>query len=64
LFDLPPLWVAVGTLTAAMPVGVNVYLFSERYGVFQRRAGSVVLITSGLAMISITLLLILLGVSG
>ncbi|WP_455373343.1 AEC family transporter [Limibacillus halophilus] len=64
LFDLPPLWVAVGTLSAAMPVGVNVYLFSERYGVFQRRAGSVVLITSGLAMLTVTLVLILLGVSG
>ncbi len=64
LFDLPALWVAVGTLTAAMPVGVNVYLFSERYGIYQRRAGSAVLITSGLAMISVTLLLIFLGVGG
>lgn len=61
LFDLPPLWVAVGTMTAAMPVGVNVYLFSERYGIYQRRAGSAVLITSGLAMITVTLLLVLLG---
>ncbi len=62
LFDFPALWVAVATLTAAMPVGINVYLFSERYGIYQRRAGSAVLITSGLAMVTVTLLLVILGV--
>ena len=38
VFDVQPLWTAVATLFAAMPVGANAYLFAARY---ERAVGSV-----------------------
>lgn len=38
VFGLPPLWVAVATLIAAMPVGANAFLFAAKY---DRAVGSV-----------------------
>lgn len=38
VFGLPPVWVAVATLTAAMPVGANAFLFAAKY---DRAVGSV-----------------------
>ena len=32
LFQLPPLWVAVATVQAAMPIGANVFVLAEHYG--------------------------------
>jgi len=32
VFQLPPLWTAVATLTASCPTGVNAYIFANRYG--------------------------------
>jgi len=37
-FALPPVWVAVGVLIAAMPVGANAFLFAAKY---DRAVGSV-----------------------
>ncbi len=61
IFELPPLWTAVAVLLAAMPTGVNAYIFAERYGAWHRRAGSVVLLTSMAAIVTVTLVLLLLG---
>jgi malonate transporter and related proteins len=33
VFDLPPLWASVATTFAALPTGVNAYLFATRYAV-------------------------------
>lgn len=38
VFGLPPVWVAVATLAAAMPVGANAFLFAAKY---DRAVGSV-----------------------
>lgn len=38
IFGLPPIWVAVATLAAAMPVGANAFLFAAKY---DRAVGSV-----------------------
>lgn len=38
VFGLPPVWVAVATLVAAMPVGANAFLFAAKY---DRAVGSV-----------------------
>ena len=38
VFNLPPVWVAVGVLIAAMPVGANAFLFAAKY---DRAVGSV-----------------------
>jgi predicted permease len=46
VFDLQPLPAAVITLTAAMPTAVNVYIMADRYGVFQQRSTSIVLVST------------------
>ena len=57
VFGLAPLWVAVATLSAAMPAGVNAFVFAERYGVGQARAAATVLVSTGLAWIGAAALL-------
>jgi hypothetical protein len=59
IFGLPPLWVAVATLYAALPTGANVYLFAQRYGVYVARSTSVVLVSTALSILTLTALLAL-----
>jgi len=59
IFALPPLWVAIATLYAALPTGANVYLFAQRYGVYVARSTSVVLVSTALSVLSLTVLLAL-----
>ncbi len=57
---LPPVWIAVATLLAAMPVGANAFLFAARY---ERGVGSVsaaVAVSTGLAVVSVSIVLFLL----
>lgn len=46
VFALDPLWVGVAVLIAAMPVGVNVYLFAQRYGQAEAPAAASVLLST------------------
>lgn len=61
LLGLPPLWVGVATLTAALPTGMVAYTFGEQYGVGARRAATTVVISTALSVVTLSLLLILLG---
>ena len=57
VFALPDLWIKVVVLLAALPTGVNAFIFAQRYGVWQRRAGTAVAVSTSLSMITLTLLL-------
>jgi hypothetical protein len=61
VFALDPLWVAVATVNAAMPVGVNVFVLARTYDTYVARAASAVLISTGIAWITVALLLGLLA---
>lgn len=50
VFDVPPLWVAVATINASMPAGINVFILSTYYDVYTRRAASAILIGTGLSV--------------
>lgn len=54
VFDLPPLWAKVAILLAAMPVGVNVYLFGVRYGVGEAESASAILLSSILSIATLS----------
>jgi predicted permease len=58
VFGLSGLPLAVITLTAALPIGANVFLFSQRYGVAQQLITSAVALSTvvGLASVSLTML--------
>ncbi len=60
VFTLPPMVVAVITLTAALPSGANVYMMAQRYGIFEKRATSIVLVSTALSIVTLSLVLALL----
>jgi malonate transporter and related proteins len=60
LLELDPLWRNAGVIFAACPVGLNVYVFAQHYEVAIETASSAILISTALAMLTITMLLLLL----
>jgi predicted permease len=63
VFDVPPLWAKVAIICAATPVGVNVYLFGERYGAGQAESAAAILISTVFSMLTLTVILGVLGVN-
>ena len=57
---LDPLWRNAGVIFAACPVGLNVYVFAQHYDVAIETASSAILLSSALAVVTITALLLLL----
>ena len=57
VFDLAPLWLAVATITAALPVGANVFVLARRYDVYVQRATSATLISTALSVVSLAVLI-------
>ena len=57
VFDLAPLWLAVATITAALPVGANVFVLAQRYDVYVQRSTSATLISTALSVISLAVLI-------
>ncbi|WP_417687583.1 AEC family transporter [Roseibium sp.] len=52
VFQLPPLWVAVATVTAACPTGINAYIFANRYGTGHAMSANSISMTTLAAVIS------------
>lgn len=61
VFDLRADWIWVVVLLAAMPSGVNVFIFANRYGAATATAGTTVLVSSLLGLPSLSLLIWLMG---
>jgi malonate transporter and related proteins len=60
LLELGPSWRNAGVIFAACPVGLNVYVFAQHYQAGIETASSAILISTALAMLTITALLLLL----
>lgn len=56
-FHLDPLWTAVAVMAAGMPVGINAYMFAQKYQECLRVVGTAVLISTVLAVGTQSLLL-------
>ena len=63
VFRLPPVWAGSVVLFAAMPAGINVYLFAARYGEGQSVAASTILLSTALAVVTTALWLRILGIA-
>jgi hypothetical protein len=61
VFDVPPLWAKVVILIAALPVGVNVYVFATRYEAGQAESAAAILISSILSVVTLPIILLWLG---
>jgi len=57
VFDVAPLWTSVAVMMAALPVGVNVYLFAMRYRACVASSATAILLSTGLSVGTISLLL-------
>ncbi len=57
LLDLDPLWVNAGVIFAASPVGLNVYIFAQHYEANVETASTAILVSTAIAMFTITALL-------
>ena len=55
--DLPPLWIKVAVLFAAMPTGANAFLFAQRNGEAVPAVSGAITLGTGLAAISASILL-------
>ena len=62
VFDVPPLWAKVVILLAALPVGVNVYVFATRYDAGQAESVAAIVISNILSVVTLPLILLWLGV--
>ncbi|MCK5488908.1 MAG: AEC family transporter, partial [Gemmatimonadetes bacterium] len=60
VFDVAPLWTSVAVVMAALPTGINAYLFAERYDHGVATAATAVLLSTGLSIGTISILLYLL----
>jgi predicted permease len=60
VFGVPLLWASVAAFTAAMPTGVNAYIFAVRYEAGQREAAAAILVSTVLALFTLWLALLLL----
>jgi predicted permease len=61
VFTLADTWIAVAVILAALPSGVNVYIFAERYGRAVATATTTVFLATVVSMITLPVLLLLLA---
>jgi malonate transporter len=61
VFGLTGVALAVVTLTAALPIGANVYLFAQRYQVAQGEITAAVALSTGTSVITLTLVMLRFG---
>jgi len=64
VFDVPPLWAKVVILLAALPVGVNAYLFGARYDAGQAESAAAIVLSSILSVATLPFVLYWLGAGG
>ncbi|MEZ4645118.1 MAG: AEC family transporter, partial [Chloroflexota bacterium] len=60
VFKMDPLWSAVAVMAAGMPVGINAYMFAQKYRVGIAVLSTAVLLSTILAVISESIWLLLL----
>lgn len=59
--NFEPLWVYTAVLIASLPMATNVFVIAQQYGVWVNRASSAVLISTVVAVFSVTGVLALIG---
>ena len=54
--DVDPVWRTVAVLSAAMPMGANVYLIAARYNTVEARSSTAVLLSTVVSVVTVSLL--------
>jgi hypothetical protein len=61
VFAIDPMWAAIATITAALPIGANVFVLAQKYDIYVQRSTSATLISTGASVITVALLVALLA---
>ena len=62
VFAMDPFWSKAAVLLSAMPCGANAYVIAQQYNVHVETVSSAVVVSTGMSVVTISLLLIWLGV--
>lgn len=62
VFVMDPLWSKAAVILSAMPTGANVYVIAQQYNVHVETASSAVLVSTGISIVTMSLLLFWRGV--
>jgi len=62
VFVLDPLWSQAAVILSAMPIGTNPYIIAQQYNVHVETVSSAVVISTAISVVTVSLLLIWLGV--
>lgn len=61
VFAIDPMWAAIATITAALPVGANVFVLAQKYGIYVQRSTSATLLSTAAAVVTVSILVALLA---
>jgi hypothetical protein len=61
IFDLPPLWLTIVTIVAALPSGANVAIIAGSYNTCIDRSSTTILLTTIISMLTLPLLILYAG---
>ena len=61
VFSMDPFWSKAAVILSAMPTGANAYVVAQQYNVHVEIASSVIVVSTGMSVVTISLLLIWLG---
>ena len=64
VFTMDPFWSKAAVILSAMPTGANAYVVAQQYNVHVETASSVVVVSTGMSVVTISVLLIWLWVGG
>ena len=62
VFGLSGLWAAAAVIHAALPTGVPVFVVAQRYKTYVERSSAVVVVSTGLSILTLSVLLVVLGI--
>jgi hypothetical protein len=62
VFVMDPFWAKTAVILSAMPTGANAYVVAQQYNVHVETVSSVVILSTGMSVVTISILLIWLGV--
>ena len=60
---MDPVWAKSAVILAALPVGSTLFVVAQKYGVYVRRATAAILLSTALSVLTVSALLVMLGVS-
>lgn len=63
VFAMDPFWSKAAVILSAMPTGANAYVVAQQYNVHVQTVSSVVVVSTGMSVVTISCLLIWFGVS-